>query len=55
MYGICAAISHVEPVLVDTKALIPRGELEFIKKWILDYPDLETGDFSGYWTSEGIQ
>lgn len=38
-----------------TKAIIHQSELEFIKKWILDYPDLETGgDFFGYWTSEGI-
>ncbi len=37
------------------KAIIHQSELDFIQRWIMDYPTLETGgDLFGYWSKEGI-
>ena len=37
------------------KALIHKSELDIITKYVLDYPQLETGgDFFGLWTKEGF-
>jgi hypothetical protein len=39
----------------NVKAIIHQSELEFITRWILEYPNLETGgDFFGYWDENGI-
>jgi hypothetical protein len=36
------------------KALINQSELDNISKWVLDYPNIETGgDFFGFWSKEG--
>lgn len=43
---------HEEPAMT---AMIYQGELDFISRCILDYPDLETGgELFGYWTDAGV-
>lgn len=40
---------------VKAKALIYQGELDYISKCVLDYPDIETGgDLFGFWTYSGF-
>ena len=35
-------------------ALIYQSELDLVSRWVLDYPDIETGgDFFGFWTHRG--
>lgn len=38
-----------------TKAIIYQGELEYISRCVMDYPDIETGgDLFGFWTYSGF-
>lgn len=40
---------------VNAKALIYQGELDYISKCVLDYPNIETGgDLFGFWTYSGF-
>lgn len=40
---------------VKAKAIIYKGELEYISKCVLDYPNIETGgDLFGFWTYSGF-
>ena len=36
-------------------AIVHRGELDYLSRCILDYPDIETGgELFGYWTASGV-
>lgn len=48
-------MSYQNKYTVKAKALIYKGELEYISKCVLDYPNIETGgDLFGFWTYSGF-
>jgi len=48
-------MSYQNKYAVKAKAIIYKGELEYISKCVLDYPDIETGgDLFGFWTYSGF-
>lgn len=48
-------MSYQNKYAVKAKALIYQGELDYISKCVLDYPDIETGgDLFGFWTYSGF-
>ena len=48
-------MSYKNRYAVKAKALIYQGELDYISKCVLDYPNIETGgDLFGFWTYSGF-
>lgn len=46
--------SNINLFAIKSKALIYKGELDYISRCVLDYPDIETGgDLFGFWTYSG--
>jgi len=51
---ITAPVSDVYKDPASGKALIYREELDYIARWVVDYPNIETGgDLFGFWTYSG--
>ena len=52
---ICAtSISPMSETNSRNKAIIYQSELDLISRFVMDYPDIETGgDLFGFWTKEG--
>jgi hypothetical protein len=47
-------MSYQNKYVVKAKAIIYKGELDYISRCVLDYPDIETGgDLFGFWTYSG--